>query len=128
MIKKPVELEGVVYHFECNLCKKKNNVASYVGETTRKLRVRINEHFTLYKDRLRLSEISKHVINEHDGELNRKNWNLRVIYIEKDEFKRKAAEAFFIHKLQPNLNLNKGALIIGLQHLNLKELDLEVKW
>ena len=87
-------------------------IEDYIGESGRKLNIRINEHFTRYKNRTRLSEVGSHGLNKHD-KIDRNDWEVKVIYLEQDEFTRKMAESYFIKLNKPSLNVSQGALVIG---------------
>ena len=56
--------KGVVYALECKLCQDSNTV--YIGETKRKLSVRIAEHLCQYQNMDRRSPVCKHALEVHN--------------------------------------------------------------
>src|ERR1700721_1996718 len=96
----------------------------YIGETGRQLKVRVKEHCTLSRDRSRITEVCSHSIEMHD-EVNIGNWEIEVLYAEKDTFKRKAIESYFIETLKPSLNISKGVYVIGLDTIDCKRFNFE---
>jgi len=85
---------GVVYKIFCNNCN-----ASYVGQTKRKVKTRINEHIKNIK-----VEESKHsVITKHMLELNHTfDWqNVKIMDFETNYYKRLISEMLYI-KMQDN--------------------------
>ena len=85
-----------VYKINCNNCN-----ASYVGQTSRRLNVRINEHKKKYCDRdqnLSLFTHTKdnnHTINFH---------NIKILDIENNRERRLFCEALFIHTQKNFIN------------------------
>lgn len=102
----------MIYLLVCEECKSKDHKVDYVGETCRRLKDRIGEHFSKIKNRSRLTEIGKHDIDFHDG-FDKKRWSLWVLDLENDDFCRKAKESFFLFKLKPSPNINKRIFIFG---------------
>ena len=85
-----LEQAGVVYKISCNDC-----TSTYVGETERRLRARVNEH---HQDS---SPVGHHAsFNNHHIDDN----SVSVLHKESDWFKRGVAEAIHIAKEGPNLN------------------------
>ena len=85
-----LEQAGVVYKISCNDC-----TSTYVGETERRLRARVNEH---HRDS---SPVGHHAsFNNHHIDDN----SVSVLHKESDWFKRGVAEAIHIAKEGPNLN------------------------
>src|ERR1700721_761253 len=90
--------KGVVYQLTCLKCEEAGSKTTYIGETGRVLKERINEHFTRYKNRSKLSEVGAHCINVHNF-IRKEGWKLEILCDESDSFRRKAAESLFIDKL-----------------------------
>ena len=70
--------KGVVYLLTCTKCENDNLTRNYIGETRRKLSIRLNEHFALFKNRLKLTEVGKHSVDTH-GAINRKEWRVEIL-------------------------------------------------
>ena len=102
----------------CKLCEINQRDISYVGETGRKVKERVQEHLTKYSNRLRLSEVGKHSIECHDR-IDRNDWTIEILKNVKDDFTRKAYEATIIARQQPKLNISKGVYVLGLEMLKL---------
>ena len=118
-----LSLRSVVHEATCNLCWHKSSTDSfhktsyaqksytqpfkYIGETGRCLKERLYEHFTLFTDTTKRSEIANHSISTH-GVLERSNWSFRILGIDRDPWARKISEAKFIAKSTGLLNKNGG--------------------
>jgi hypothetical protein len=112
-----LNMKAVVYKMKCNACNGKE--VSYIGETGRLLKTKVSEHFTLYKNRSRLSEVGAHCIDVH-GQIDRNNWSIFVIHQEIEEFDRKIKESCYINNQNPSLNVSKGAIAVGLERCKFK--------
>lgn len=89
-----LEKSGLVYGIPCASCKGRDELSLYVGETGRKLRVRLREHFYSVGKSLPSSALSFHALEEkHDFDFE----NVRVLCYEKDMQKRRFLESYFIH-------------------------------
>jgi hypothetical protein len=99
-------------------CEDKGISAVYIGETGRILKERLNEHFTLLKNRTRLTEVGKHCIDYHQ-KIDRQKWRVESLGKESDDFRRKVMEAYWIDKLKPRPNANKGITVLGIEDLKL---------
>ena len=102
---------NVVYKISCNSRK------SYVGQTKRRLRIRLDEHFKNFN----LNGKFHNVISKHRKkyEKNQENhsllWNdVKILHKERDRYKRAFSEMVFIKKENDN-SLNK---ITDIGHLN----------
>ena len=107
--------EGV-YTIDCKGCDKK-----YVGETKRKLKVRVKEHqtetekvskavvYTRDRKRQSQSEMWGSALTDHSVKENHViNWeSARIVEKERDDLARGIKEAIYIRKL-PNLNRDEG--------------------
>jgi len=99
------ENNNIVYKVFCNNCN-----ASYVGQTKRKLKTRLNEH----KNNVKLEESKHSVITKHMVEnIHTFDWqNVKILDHETNYFKRMIAEMIYI-KIQKN-GLNSVEDIEGL--------------
>ena len=111
--------KGVVYGIKCRLCdteqkrEKGNKIPMmYIGEIGRKIRERITEHFTNYRDKNKRSEIFEHGEQKH-GESDRKNWDFQIIKKEGNKILRKMYESKEIANNANLLNKSKGITYIG---------------
>ena len=85
-----MEQSGVVYKIQCNDCD-----SSYVGETERRLKKRIQEH------RRTSSPVGHHAdYNTHTVD----DFSVSILYKESDWFRRGVAEAIYIEAESPDLN------------------------
>ena len=66
-----------------------------------------------------MTEVGKHLIREH-GNSRIEDLEYKVLLREKDNLKRKIKESFFIKKINPNLNDNKGISTGLIDYLVLK--------
>ena len=89
------ERSFVVYLFSCSGCN-----ASYIGETTRKLLTRIEEHFSYGKGSVIYEHISKSSICKESCDKN----SFKIIDTANTEFQLKIKEAIHITLSKPTLN------------------------
>jgi len=88
---------NIVYKILCNNCN-----ASYVGQTKRQLKTRINEHVkNVTSDKSKYSVITKHMLdNDHTFD-----WqNVKILDYESNYFKRLIAEMIYIKSQDNGLN------------------------
>jgi len=88
---------NIVYKILCNNCN-----ASYVGQTKRQLKTRINEHVkNITSDESKHSVITKHMLdNDHTFD-----WqNVKILNYESNYFKRLIAEMIYIKSQDNGLN------------------------
>ena len=94
----PLNLKSwVVYKFTCAGCN-----ASYIGQTTRHLSVRMNEHLKADKN----SHVYRH-INDNENvicQLSNDQTSFQVIDSANSEYRLKIKEALCIRKQRPDLN------------------------
>ena len=90
------EKTNVVYRISCNEC-----TATYVGQTERRLNIRVNEHMKKCANKDRGTAIYTHI-----GDANHKfNFNnVKVLHIEQSLSKRKISEMLFIHAQKQYIN------------------------
>ncbi|XP_023237331.1 uncharacterized protein LOC111636344 isoform X3 [Centruroides sculpturatus] len=98
-----LEEEGVVYRIECTC----NNPSFYVGETKRRLRIRLSEHLAAVRLKMSNSPVFQHC-NSNNCQININK--LKIIFKEKNIVKRKVKEHFAIIMQNNNVNLNTGML------------------
>lgn len=71
----------------CKKCKDPNKGKyTYIGETGRMLKLRVKEHLYHKAGTVAKSDVSNHAIEIH-GEITKKDWEVRVLDRETDEFK-----------------------------------------
>ena len=105
-----LNLRSAVYMLTCSLCSNSsnsNNGFNYIGETGRTVKERLAEHFTLYSNPDKRSEVANHAINVH-GSLCRDVWKLKVLALANNTLSRKIIEAKYITKTKNLLNKNGG--------------------
>ena len=93
-----IQKAGVVYQLTCQDCQE-----TYIGETGRPLKTRIDEH----------RKLPNSALHEHQDNTGHKiNWqSLRILDTEQHQYKRKIKEALYIRYLQPALNRDTGTHI-----------------
>ena len=106
---------NVIYKLCCNDCD-----ATYVGQTKRQLRTRVNEH----RNNIKLSSDRHSVISEHIiNETHTFNWeNTRILDHERNYYKRLISEMLHIKEQKNGINLKKDT-----EDLNEAYYDILVK-
>jgi len=96
---------NLVYKISCNDCD-----VSYVGQTKRQLKTRLNEHNNnLKQDKSKHSIISEH-ITKYDHSF---DWdNMRIMDRESNYFKRIVSEMIHIKEQKSGLNLNSDTELL----------------
>jgi hypothetical protein len=109
---------GVVYKLTCQKCQSQNKVATYIGETSRKLSIRIKEHLQLIKDDAdfkkkegRITMVQEHAFKEH-GRLCENDIKIEILNVEQRTQARKILEAIQIQEHKPTMNNNNGLDLI----------------
>ncbi|XP_067125737.1 uncharacterized protein [Centruroides vittatus] len=99
-----LEEDGVVYRIECTC----NNPSFYIGETKRRLKIRLSEHLAAVRLKISNSLIFQHCnINNCQINVNK----LKIVFRgKKNNVKRKVKEHFAIVMQNNNVNLNTGML------------------
>jgi hypothetical protein len=111
-LKLPNEQSGVVYKLACKECKADGKDICYIGETGRKLGVRVREHLYMAKDFTKRTEVCKHGIEVH-GDNNKDRWEATILEHEPREFHRLAKEAWWINNEKGCINKMKGLQVFG---------------
>ena len=111
--KDEMKMEGIVYKMECLKCEEKGIKKEYIGETGRKLEVRMREHSYKNKEEVKRTEPYRHSEKEHQT-MDLKNWRISVVRREEREFDRKIKEAVEINSSENNINKSEGIVVIGL--------------
>jgi hypothetical protein len=113
-----LDVTGAVYKLTCNLCNSDDSVATYIGETGRRLRDRLKEHNRTIKSQkeydskiLSSSQVQKHMFNQHGGIING-DWKVEILGITNNIQERKVKEAVEIAKHRPTLNRDNGLVLI----------------
>ena len=92
----PLSLRShVVYEFKCSHCG-----VTYLGETTRHLTTRVNEHLVSAKN----SNVNRHVNSNTDCKIACGNHCFNIIDSDNNEFRLKLRESFHILRRSPLLN------------------------
>ena len=105
--------KGVVYKIKCKECEMKSLEMQYIGETGRKLGVRIKEHSKVKGNSSNWTEVGCHLRSEHGDVNEREAIEVEIIEREKDEMLRKMKEAMWIEKIKPRMNKSDGINVIG---------------
>jgi len=103
---------NIVYKIFCNNCN-----ASYVGQTKRQLKTRINEH----EKNVRFDESKHSVITKHMTEMNHTfNWQeVKIMDYEKNYFKRLISEMIYIKTQDNGLNSVEDIECLDSSYFNL---------
>ncbi|XP_077273242.1 uncharacterized protein LOC143903487 [Temnothorax americanus] len=103
---------NVIYKIKCNDCD-----ASYVGQTKRQLKTRINEHKNNYKlDPSRHSVITEHILNLNHSF----NWNNpEILDFETNYYKRLISEMIHIKEQKNGINSNKDTELLDGSYFNI---------
>jgi hypothetical protein len=112
--KEEMKKGGVIYKMECVKCEEKGVKKEYIGETGRKLEIRMKEHCYKNKDEVKRTETFRHSEKEHQN-MDIKNWRISVVRREEKEFDRKIKEAVEISRSESKINNSEGMVVIGLE-------------
>lgn len=104
---------NVVYEIHCNDCD-----ATYVGQTKRNLKKRIDEHKKTPSDKL--LPIPSHVKNNNTHSFSFEN--VKILDKEKNRYKRLVSESFLINMNRNNINRQEDFQFISKQYARLKSL------
>jgi hypothetical protein len=109
-----LDSHGVVYSAVCRTCQLKGVMVQYIGETGRKLKIRLKEHCANVltgKDPPK-SAIAEHSILCHGEQPNLSGWMISILHHSKRTQDRRALEALEILKKHPTANKDKGVNIV----------------
>jgi len=103
---------NVVYKIVCNNCD-----ASYVGQTKRQLKTRVNEHVkNIVQDESKHSVITKHILQENHTF----DWlNVQILDFESNYFKRLVSEMIYIKTQSNGLNSMEDIECLDSSYFNL---------
>jgi len=103
---------NIVYKIHCNNCD-----ASYVGQTKRQLKTRIQEHFNNIKlDKSRHSVITQHILESNHSF----NWNdIKILDSEPNYNRRLISEMLHIKEQTNGINLKKDTEFLDESYFNL---------
>ena len=99
--------KNVIYQITCNLCEAKQLNEFYVGECTRPVRYRYNEHLSDARLRKLDTPLGEHVLKEHPDLSNttiNASFSIKILDRGKDCAEVKIKESIFIRDLKPSLN------------------------
>jgi len=89
---------GVVYGVTCEQCPDPSKI-QYIGETSRRLRDRINSHFTSQ---------NPSSLKDHKKETGHNSFKYLILAKEDRAAERKIIESLLINKFKPSLNKDQG--------------------
>jgi len=112
-----VTRQDIVYKISCHDCE-----ASYIGQTKRQLRTRINEHISDINKKSKLpSVISNHRLEfRHDFEWNNIKWT-ELLDNESSYYKRLISEMVHIKKQHKGLNKQSDTVLLPNTYLSILE-------
>ena len=108
---------GVIYQINCKLC----NHGTYIGETGRQLKIRINEHLRLSNNinSINCSPVFLHFRSEHHCTPSLDKIQVSILRREKDLPRRKVVESIAISRIHPNLNRDGGVRSFLADNMNI---------
>lgn len=115
-----LEMKGVVYRLICEECRREGKKVDYIGETGRKMKVRLKEHGRITGNVIGITEVGRHMREVHKG-FREEYLGVEILERERDEFGRKVKEAVWIQKERPTLNVSKGLSVIGMEWIKGKK-------
>ena len=99
--------KNVVYQITCKECETERRDASYVGESTRPVRYRFNEHLSDARLHKMDTPLGEHILDHHSDLSNshiNHSFSIKLLDTGKDCADVKMQESMHIRKLKPNLN------------------------
>ena len=105
-------MKNVVYKITCVMCETKGRKECYIGESTRPVRYRFNEHLGDARLRRLDTPLGEHMIDYHldtvHADTNR-GFNIEILRSGRDCAEVKIAESIQIKNLKPTLNIMKSS-------------------
>ena len=104
--------KNVVYKVTCNLCEAQQHNESYIGECTRPVRYRFNEHLGDARLRRLDTPLGEHILSTHPDISNDKintSFRIEIIGTGRDCAEVKIQESIQIRNLKPPLNAMKSS-------------------
>ena len=89
--------DNVSYMATCKTCESEGKVKVYYGETSRNLHVRSKEHYKDCDNNTKVSWMRKHMIENHNNEMNKCDFSWKVIGKFKKPMLRQLSEAIHIN-------------------------------
>ena len=104
--------KNVVYKITCKMCETKTRTQFYIGECTRPVRYRFNEHLSDARLRKPDTPLGEHItdfhINASNTEINA-GFNIEILSSGRDSAEIKIAESIQIRNLKPTLNMMRSS-------------------
>ena len=100
--------KNIIYEIKCKTCEAKRRDASYVGESTRPVRYRFNEHLSDARLRKMDTPLGEHILQYHTDLTNTQinnAFSIKILDTGKDCADVKIKESIHIRNLKPNLNI-----------------------
>ena len=97
---------NINYEAKCNPCDLQGKRRVYIGESTRNIHVRSNEHFNALKNMSENSWMYKHIEREHSGKMEEADFDFKVIKTFKKPMLRQLSEAVNIQNTKDEECLN----------------------
>ena len=99
--------KNAIYQITCNICQSQQQTVTYVGESTRPIRYRFNEHLSDARLRKTDTPLGEHILDKHSDLDNiqiNKSFSIKLLDTGKDCADVKIKESLHIKKLKPQLN------------------------
>ena len=100
--------KNTVYKITCQLCKRNGRTEFYIGESTRPVRYRFNEHLSDARLRRPDTPLGDHIADSHfdaSGADINSGFSLEIIGLGRDSAELKITESIKIRDLRPTLNM-----------------------
>ena len=117
---------NINYSAQCNPCDLEGKRRVYIGETTRNIHVRSNEHFNAMRNKNTNSWMYKHIEKEHNGKTDEADFKWKVIGSFKKPMLRQLSEAIEIDNTEDEECLNLKSEYFS-HKINRLEMVQEVK-
>ena len=104
--------KNVVYKITCQICERDGRTEFYIGESTRPIRYRFNEHLSDGRLRKPDTPLGEHIADAHfnaDTSAINSGFNVEILGRGRDSAELKITESIYIRKLKPTLNSMKSS-------------------
>ena len=104
---------NIGYSLRCKLCKQRNRMVSYEGESARSGFLRSRKHQNDLKRKSKNSVMLKHIMNEHMNEQSNVNFEMKIVGKFTSSLSRQIDESWRIRNKDPALLLNSKSEFYG---------------
>ena len=104
---------NIGYSLRCKLCKQRNKMVSYEGESARSGFLRSREHQNDLRRKSKNSVMLKHIMHEHRNEQSDVTFEMKIVGKFTSSLPRQIDESWRIRKKDPSLLLNSKSEFYG---------------